>query len=157
LKGAVEIYRADRLKFSSGDKRKGTAEEYKQASLGMSVHFGLYTVDPAQGTISFQIDRASFPNWDDTTEVRTYEMTGDERTGKVPARPDGSIPPTVLRRIKSENSKGLRAIKVRWRCSGDGEGKTRSGPAPRSTSMPWPENGLKDKVVGFRLKRENVI
>jgi translation initiation factor 2B subunit (eIF-2B alpha/beta/delta family) len=102
---AVEICRADRLKFSSGDKLKGTAEEYKDASLGMSVHFGRYTVDPAKNTISFHIDRASFPNWDDTTQVRTYEMTGDELTWKVPARPDGSIPLTVLRRIKSENSK----------------------------------------------------
>jgi hypothetical protein len=102
---AVEIYRADRVKFSSGDKLKGTAEEYKDASLGMSVHFGRYTVDPAKGTISFHIDRASFPNWDDTTQVRTYEMTGNELSWKVPARPDGSIPLTVLRRIKSENSK----------------------------------------------------
>jgi len=93
------------LKFSSGDKLKGTAEEYKDASLGMSVHFGRYAVDPAKGTISFQIDRASFPNWDDTTQVRTYEMTGDELSWKVPARPDGSIPLTVLRRIKLENSR----------------------------------------------------
>lgn len=102
---AVEIYRADRLTFSSGDKLKGTAEEYKDASLGMSVHFGRYAVDPAKGTISFQIDRASFPNWDDTTQVRTYEMTGDELSWKVSARPDGSIPLTVLRRIKLENSR----------------------------------------------------
>jgi hypothetical protein len=102
---AVEIYRADRVKFSSGDKLKGTAEEYKDASLEMSVHFGRYTVDPAKSTISFHIDRASFPNWDDTTQVRTYQMKGDELTWKVPARPDGSIPVTVLRRIKSDNSK----------------------------------------------------
>jgi Lipocalin-like domain len=97
---AVEIYRADRLKFSSADKLKGTPEEYKDASLGMSVHFGRYAVDSVKGTISFQIDRASFPNWDDTTQVRTYEMVGDELTWKVPARPDGSIPLTYLRRIK---------------------------------------------------------
>ena len=35
---SVQIYRSDRLKFSSGDKFKGTPEEYKDASLGMSVH-----------------------------------------------------------------------------------------------------------------------
>ncbi len=97
---AVEIYRADRLKFSLSDKLKGTPEEYKDASLGMSVHFGRYTVDSVKGTISFHIDRASFPNWDDTTQVRTYEMGGDELTWRVPVRPDGSIPLTVLRRIK---------------------------------------------------------
>ena len=96
---AVEIYRADRTKFSSGDRLKGTPDEYKEALDGMSVHFGRYTVDPYKHTISFIIDRASFSNWDDTTQVRSYELKGDELSWKVPARPDGSIPITVLRRI----------------------------------------------------------
>jgi hypothetical protein len=63
---SVQIYRADRLKFASGDKLKGTAEEYKEASLSTSVHFGRYTIDPAKHTITFLIDRSSFPNQDDT-------------------------------------------------------------------------------------------
>jgi hypothetical protein len=97
---SVQIYRADRLKFSSGDKLKGTPEEYKDASLGMSDHFGRYTLDPVKGAISFQIDRASFPNWDGVTQVRVYELKGDELSWKVPPRPDGSIPMTVLRRVR---------------------------------------------------------
>jgi hypothetical protein len=68
----------------------------------MSVHFGQYTVDADKQTISFIIDRASFPNWDDTTQVRSYELKGDELSWKVPARPDGSIPITVLRRIAAQ-------------------------------------------------------
>src|SRR3954453_6281850 len=75
---SVQIYRAERPRFSSADKLKGTAEEYKEASLGMSVHFGRYTVDPAKGTITFHIDRASFPNWDDTIQVRAYDLKCDE-------------------------------------------------------------------------------
>src|SRR3954470_8042676 len=97
---SVQIYRAERKKFSSGDKLKGTPEEYKEASLGMSVHFGRYTVDAAKGTITFHIDRASFPNWDDTTQVRAYDLKGDELSWKVPARPDGSVPVTRLRRVR---------------------------------------------------------
>jgi lipocalin-like protein len=97
---SVQIYRADRLKFSVGDKLKGTPEEYKDVSLGMSAHFGRYTLDPAKGAISFQIDRASFPNWDGATQVRSYELKGDELSWKVPPRPDGSIPITVLRRVR---------------------------------------------------------
>jgi Lipocalin-like domain len=96
----VEIYRADRTKFSSGDRLKGTPDEYKEAFLGMSVHFGRYTVDPSTHTISFIIDRASFPNWDGATQVRSYELKGDELSWKVPPRPDGSVPITVLRRVK---------------------------------------------------------
>jgi hypothetical protein len=95
----VEIYRADRTKFSSGDRLKATPDEYKEALDGMSVHFGRYTVDPSRHTISFIIDRASFSDWDDTTQVRSYELKGDELSWKVAARPDGSIPVTVLRRI----------------------------------------------------------
>lgn len=97
---SLQIYRADRVKFSSGDKFKGTPEEYKDVSLGMSVHFGRYTVDSTKNTITFHIDRASFPNWDDTTQVRGYELKGNELLWKVAARPDGSVPITVLRRLQ---------------------------------------------------------
>jgi hypothetical protein len=75
---SVQIYRADRPKLSSDDRIKVSPEEYKSAALGMSVHFGTYTVDPGKHTISFHIDRASWPNWDDTVQVRTYELKGDE-------------------------------------------------------------------------------
>lgn len=95
---SVQIYRADRLKFSSGDKLKGTQEEYKEALLSASIHFGRYEVDPAKGTITFHVDRSGFPNWDDTTQVRAYEIKGNELAWKVAPRPDGSIPITVVQR-----------------------------------------------------------
>lgn len=97
---SVQIYRAERLKFSSGDKFKGTAEEYKGASLSTSVHFGTYRLDPVKHTIAFHIDRSSFPNQDDTTQVRPYEMSGSELSWKVAPRPDGSVPVTVLHRFQ---------------------------------------------------------
>ena len=43
---SIQVYRAERLKFSTGDKFNGTPEEYKDASLSMSVLFGRYSVDP---------------------------------------------------------------------------------------------------------------
>lgn len=107
---SVQIYRADRLRFSSADKLKGTPEEYRQAVLSTSVHFGRYTIDRAKHTITFHIDRSSFPNQDDTTQVRPYEIHGDELSWKVYPRPDGSIPITVLRRVNSREqpqAKGL--------------------------------------------------
>jgi hypothetical protein len=97
---SVQIYTAKRSKFASGDKLRGTPEEYKEALLTTSVHFGRYSVDPAKHTITFHIDRASFPNEDDTTQTRPYELKGDVLSWKVPARPDGSIPVTILRRVK---------------------------------------------------------
>jgi hypothetical protein len=97
---SVQIYRAERRKFSSGDKLKGTAEEYKEASLSTSVHFGTYSLDSVTHTITFHIDRSSFPNQDDTIQVRPYEMSGNELSWKVAPRPDGSIPITVLHRFQ---------------------------------------------------------
>jgi len=97
---SVQIYRAEQVKFSSGDKLKGTPEEYRNASLSSSVHFGRYSVDAAKGTITFHVDRSSFPNWDDSVQVRSYEIKGDELSWKVAPRPDGSIPITVLRRAQ---------------------------------------------------------
>jgi hypothetical protein len=96
---SVQIYRAERLKFSSGDKLKGTPEEYRDASLSTSVHFGRYSLDAASHTITFRIDRSSFPNQDDTIQVRPYVMKGDELSWKVAPRPDGSVPITILRRV----------------------------------------------------------
>ncbi len=109
---SVQIYRADRLKFSSGDKLKGTPEEYKEASLSTSVHFGRYTIDPAKATITFHIDRSSFPNQDDTTQVRPYEITCDELSWKVAPRPDGSIPITVLRRVGAKEQPGVKGLGI---------------------------------------------
>lgn len=97
---SLQIYRAERLKFSSGDKFDGTPEEYKDASLSMSVSFGRYNFDPVKGTITFHIDRSSVPNRDDTTSVRSVELKGDTLSWKVNARKDGSVPITVLRRAK---------------------------------------------------------
>lgn len=97
---SVQIYRAERLKFASGDKLKGTPDEYREASLSTSVHFGRYSVDTVKHTITFNVDRASFPNQDDTTQVRAYETKGDELSWKVAPRPDGSVPITILRRAR---------------------------------------------------------
>lgn len=97
---SLQIYRSDRLKFASGEKFSGTAEEYRDASLGMSVGFGRYEVDPMKHTITFHRDRNSVPNLDDTTAVDPYELKRDMLSWKVAARKDGSIPITVLQRAR---------------------------------------------------------
>jgi hypothetical protein len=97
---ALQIYRSDRLKFASGNKRQGTPAEYEAATLGMSAHFGRYTVDSAAGTITFHIEHASFPNWDGAEQKRPFTLTGDELSYRVPATPDGTVPISVWRRLR---------------------------------------------------------
>jgi len=95
----IEIFRSDRIKFASGDRSKGTPEEYKDAIMSTSCHFGTYTVDAAKGTITFHIDRASYPNWDETTRVSTFKLEGDKLTWRTPPRPDGSVPVSIFNRL----------------------------------------------------------
>jgi Lipocalin-like domain len=97
---SVQIFREGRMKFASGDKGHGTPEEYKDASLGMSCHFGRYTVDSAAGAITFHLERASFPNWDGATQTRPFTLKGDDLEWHVPATPDGTIPISAWHRVR---------------------------------------------------------
>lgn len=96
----VEVYRGpERTKFASKDRSRGTPDEYRDAQLSTSTHFGRYTVDPAKGTITFMITSSSFPNLDGTTQVRPFKLEGDSLTWRVPPRPDGSVPVTRFVRV----------------------------------------------------------
>jgi hypothetical protein len=99
---SLQIFRPDRPKFASGNKRKGTAEEYEAAVLGMSSHIGHVTLDEKNDTITFRIERASYPNWEGTEQVRRYTVSGDTLSYEVPASAtgDGTVPRSVWRRIR---------------------------------------------------------
>lgn len=98
----VEVYRgpAERAKFASNDRSKGTPEEYRDAQLSTSTHFGRYTVDQASHTITFAIMSSSFPNLDGTTQVRPFTLQGDSLAWRVKARPDGSVPVSRFTRVR---------------------------------------------------------
>lgn len=98
----VEVYRgaADRTKFASNDRAKGTPEEYRDAQLSTSTHFGRYTVDEANHTITFAIISGSFPNLDGTTQVRPFTLQGDSLVWRVKPRPDGSVPVSKFVRVR---------------------------------------------------------
>ena len=101
----IEVFRDVRTKFASNDRAKATFDEYKDAQLSASCSFGTYSVDPASSKVTMKIDRSTFPNYDETTQVRAYELKGDTLSWKVPARPDGSIPITVLSRIDVQGNR----------------------------------------------------
>jgi hypothetical protein len=90
----VEIYRGpvDRMKFASKDRSKGTPEEYREAQLSTSTHFGRYAIDEANHTMTFAIVSSSYPNLDGTTQVRPYTLQGDSLAWHSAPRPDGSVP-----------------------------------------------------------------
>jgi hypothetical protein len=97
----LEIFRDVRTKFAGKDREKATFEEYKEAQLSASCSFGTYSVDAATAKLTIHVDRSTYPNNDDTTVVRDYELKGDTVSWRVTPPPDGSIPITTLRRIVS--------------------------------------------------------
>jgi polyisoprenoid-binding protein YceI len=97
---SVWISRAMHSTFKSGEKSRGTADEYRAATLEISSHYGRYTVDAANHTITFDIVHASFPNLDGVEEKRPYELTGDALTWRLPPRSDGTIPISSWRRTR---------------------------------------------------------
>ncbi len=87
---ALEIMSAGRPGFASKDKSRGTPEEYRAAVQGSNAHFGTYSVDTVGGTVTFRIERASFPNWEGTEQRRPFTLVGDRLTYTVPAPTSGS-------------------------------------------------------------------
>jgi hypothetical protein len=97
---SLQIFKAERPHFSSGEKPTGTPAEFEAAVLGSSTHFGTIEVDPVSSTLTFQIENASFPNWEGVPQKRHYELTGGELSYRVPARPDGNTPVSIWRRLQ---------------------------------------------------------
>jgi len=85
---SLEIFSADRPRFAAGDKAKGTPEEYRAAAQGSNAHFGRYRVDGS--SLIFQIDHASYPNWEGTEQKRPFTLTGDELRYTVPTPTTGA-------------------------------------------------------------------
>jgi hypothetical protein len=96
---SLQIFKAERRRFDSGDKASGSADEFASAVLGSSTHYGTVVVDAAQGTLVFTIEGSSFPNWEGTVQKRQYVLDGAVLRYRVPPRPDGSIPISVWRKL----------------------------------------------------------
>lgn len=96
---SLQIFRAERPRFASGDKSKGSAEEYRAAVTGSSTHFGRLDIDPAHHRLTFRIEGASFPNWEGQQQSRQFELKGDVLSYRVPPRADGNVPVSVWRRV----------------------------------------------------------
>jgi hypothetical protein len=99
---SLQLFRTERPKFASGDKRRGTPQEYEAAVLGMSSHIGHCELDPASGIVTFRIDLAAYPNWDGTVQRRQYRLEGDVLSYQIPAAASsgGNIPISVWKKVR---------------------------------------------------------
>ena len=65
-------------KFASNNRAKGTAEENQAVVAGSIAHFGKYTLDEKDKSFTFHVETSTYPNWDGTTQKRTFTVSGDE-------------------------------------------------------------------------------
>ena len=95
------IGRADVPKFASGSRASGTADENKAAVNGSIALFGTYTINEADHSLVYHIERSSFPNWSGTDQKRPFTLAGDELKYVVPAASAGDgRAEVVLKRAK---------------------------------------------------------
>ncbi len=95
----VLIYRSDLPKFTSGDRTKGTPQEYRDSVTGMSTHFGTLTADSVAGTLTFSVEAAGFANWNGTDLVRPYTLKDGVLRYTGAARPNGDVPVSVWKKV----------------------------------------------------------
>ena len=87
---SIQIFRPDRPAFRLGDKTKGEPDEYRQAVIGSSTHFGRVQVDAPAHQLMFDVERASFPNWEGKRQVRNFTYSDGVLTYAVPANASGN-------------------------------------------------------------------
>ncbi|MFH7015911.1 lipocalin-like domain-containing protein [Flavobacterium sp. FlaQc-47] len=75
---AIQIYKNERQKIASGDKNNCTAEENISIVQGSNSHFGSYKIDEINKTLTFKIQTASFPNWENTEQKRYYTFNNNQ-------------------------------------------------------------------------------
>lgn len=98
---SIQIFRPNRPKFASGDKTRGTSEEYREALLGASTHTGRVVVDAVNGKLIFKIETSVYPNWEGTEQVREFTFKDDTLTYSLPASAsgNGTVAYSIWRRV----------------------------------------------------------
>jgi hypothetical protein len=91
--------RADVPKFASDNRMEGTAEENKAVVQGMIAHFGTYTVNELDKTITFHVIASSYPNWNGAQQRRPFTVDAEQLKWTTPASSGGTAE-VILRRLK---------------------------------------------------------
>lgn len=86
--------------FASNNRMEGTPEEYKAVVQGSIAHFGRYTINETDKTITFQIQTSTFPNWNGVEQKRPFTLVGDELKWTTPAASGGGLGEVMLKRTR---------------------------------------------------------
>jgi hypothetical protein len=87
-------------KFEVENRSRGTADENKAVVAGSLAHFGTYVVDETDKSFTFQVVRATFPNWEARSLKRSFVVTGDVLRFTDPHASAGGVATTTFERAK---------------------------------------------------------
>lgn len=96
---SLQIFKSERPTFHSGDKAKGTPDEYEAAVRGSSTSYGTLSIEQDHDVIVFHIQGASFPNSEGQDQRRPYELKDGVLSYRVTPRPNGDVPISVWRKV----------------------------------------------------------
>ena len=97
---AFLMFLPDLPKFASNDFHKGTPEENKAVVLGSLAHFGTYSVNEKEGSLSVRPEAGTFPNWVGIDQKRSFSVSKDELKITVPGAPMGGTSTLILKRAR---------------------------------------------------------
>ena len=74
----LTIIGPDLAKFASNSRTTGTSEENKAVVSKSIAMIGTYTVNPADKTLIFRVENATFPNWNGTEQKRSIVTASND-------------------------------------------------------------------------------
>jgi lipocalin-like protein len=81
---SIHLMRLERPRFATDDRTSGTPEQAKAALDGYLGYFGTFTLDEGKKTVTHHIEGATFPNWVDAGQTRSFEIVGDQLILRTP-------------------------------------------------------------------------
>jgi hypothetical protein len=87
--------------FASNNRAAGSADENKAVVSKSIAMIGTYSVNPAEGTLTFKVDSATFPNWNGTEQRRLLAPGAEDELRYVtPTASSGGTGTVTWRRAR---------------------------------------------------------
>jgi hypothetical protein len=97
----LTIIGPDLPKFASGNRAAGSPEENKAVMSKSVAMIGTYSVNSADNSLTFNVESATFPNWNGTEQKRLISTaTTDELRYTTPSASSGGVGTVTWRRAK---------------------------------------------------------
>jgi hypothetical protein len=97
----LTIIGSDLPRFAANDRVGGTPEENSAVVARSIAMIGTYELDTLHRTLTFHVERSTFPNWDGTDQKRLLKsLDPAELTYETPAASSGGVGTVTWKRVQ---------------------------------------------------------